>query len=118
MKSKMYHMRVVGTTFIEGVQDLLKVLRVCVDTRCILLKLVSEKGNIYDNNAVRVELSVRGMGGKYKKIGYIPKSKSKYVTDLLSNSIDKFVIKDVFLYGGVYDYENVGIGFNFYITKR
>ena len=116
--SNIFWMRVVGTTFIEGVPEFLRKLKYNIkDTNCILLKLVPDKENQYDTNAVSVLLSLKGIG-KYKKIGYIPREKAKYIKGILESNTYRVVISKVFLNGGVYDYENVGLAFNFYITKR
>lgn len=116
--SNIYSSKVAGTTFIEGAPEFLRKLKHSLrDTNCILLRLVPERDNKHDPNAVAVEISLKGIN-KYKKIGYIPREKSRYMKNILENSIYKIVISKVFLTGGIYSYENVGLAFNFYITKR
>ncbi len=116
--SNTYSSKVAGTTFIEGVPEFLRKLKHSVkDTSCILLKLVPDRENSHDPNAVAVFISLKGIG-KYKKIGYIPKEKSKYMKNILESNVYKVVINKVFLTGGIYSYENVGLAFDFYITKR
>lgn len=116
--SNIYSSKVAGTTFIEGAPEFLRKLKHSLrDTNCILLRLVPERDNKHDPNAVAVEISLKGID-KYKKIGYIPREKSRYMKNILENSIYKIVISKVFLTGGIYSYENVGLAFNFYITKR
>ena len=116
--SNIYSSKVAGTTFIKGAPEFLRKLKHSLrDTNCILLRLVPERDNKHDPNAVAVEISLKGIN-KYKKIGYIPREKSRYMKNILENSIYKIVISKVFLTGGIYSYENVGLAFNFYITKR
>ena len=81
--SNIYSSKVAGTTFIEGAPEFLRKLKHSLrDTNCILLRLVPERDNKHDPNAVAVEISLKGIN-KYKKIGYIPREKSRYMKKYL-----------------------------------
>lgn len=108
---------VAGTTFVENSCEILRFLKEKVSKNNILLNLVREPENPYDENAVRVEISVKG-AKKFVKIGYVPKDKAELLSYVLQDSSGYHVrVQDISLFGGEGSKPNIGIFFDYFICK-
>lgn len=106
-----------GVTFAENADKILEFLKDKVSPDDIIIRLVREPKNPYDENAVRVEVSVRG-AKSYHKIGYIPRDKNSTVSYALLNqalySVNTF---QPMVVGGTEDKENLGFYFKYSIRR-
>ena len=106
---------VAGTTFIKNSQEFFRFLQERVPTDSLRLLLFREPENEYDNNAVRVEISIKG-SDKHKKIGYIPRDRAQLLSYVLSEpSRYRVDIYNIALVGGDEIRENIGIFFDYHI---
>lgn len=106
-----------GVTFSKNADKVLEFLRDRVSTDDILIRLVREPKNQYDENAVRVEVSVKG-AKSYHKIGYIPKDKNSTVSyALLNQALYSVTTFQPVVVGGTEDKENLGFYFKYKIRR-
>lgn len=105
--------RLVGSTYCENGQDLLKYLST-VDKRLINIFLKQEKDNKFDPYAVQVHAGVSWSKKTYR-IGYVPKYMSETISSLIdSKSIE---IADMTFSGGHEGKENVGLEIKYSINS-
>lgn len=108
---------VAGTTFIKNSSKVLDFLKNKVSPSNIILKLIREPENEFDEYAVRVDVSVIG-AKTYTKLGYVPKDKARLLSYVLLNHLDYGVdISNISVVGGDYLRPNIGVFFDYKIHK-
>ena len=106
-----------GVTFAENADKILEFLKDKVNPDDIIIRLVREPKNPYDENAVRVEVSVKG-AKNYHKIGYIPRDKNSTVSyALLNRALYSVTTFQPVVVGGTEDKENLGFYFKYKIRR-
>ena len=106
-----YNIRVTGSTFREGVQDMLKAIVSNINTGRVpredfYTALEREKDNEYDPNAIKVILGKYGSSKTYH-IGYIPAFIAKDVAEVMeSKERCEEVVDTLFLGDGT---ANIGV---------
>ena len=107
--------KVAGTTFIPNSKEFLQFLKNNIPWDKLVIRLFREPENEYDENAVRVEISLKGTK-KSKKVGYIPREEAPLLSWVLSHEQEyQLDTKEVVLVGGTEDKPNIGIMFGFRI---
>ena len=109
---------VAGTTFIKNSESLLRFLKDKVPVSNIILRFVREPENEYDENAVRVEVSLKG-SKRYGKIGYVPKDRAPLLSYVLSYP-NKYSVRihNINLIGGDDGRQNIGVFFDYNILLK
>lgn len=108
---------VAGTTFVKDSDVVMSLLQRKVPVAYRRVFLERERDNEYDENAVKVLVSVKGATKKFK-IGYIPRDRNGVLSYVLDNQ-DKYRVftSNVNIVGGTEDKPNFGIFFDYKIVK-
>lgn len=109
-----FETKVVGTTFRENGQSILKYLSE-VNPKIIVLEFEREIDNKYDRNAVKVIVGILTSSKRYH-IGYIPRQITDFWSYVLDRGDYRVSVKDVSIYGGSVRMENYGIKFLYNIV--
>lgn len=108
-----YNIRVTGSTFREGVQEILKTIVSYinmgrVERNAFYTVLEREKDNEYDPNAIKVILGKYGSSKTYH-VGYIPAFIAKDITEVMESQERCIEVVDTLFLGDGTNNTNVGI---------
>ena len=117
INKQVFSSHVVGTTFHENAQEIIKLLKRVRPSNIILI-LTREPDNEHDENAVAIYVTIKGSSRKHK-LGYFPMEGSELIAYVLDNP-NEYSIKlgNIRILGGDLSKEFVGLFFDFIIQKH
>ena len=117
LEEVVFGFNVAGITFCN-VDGLLKNIRIRNMYDDVSFIFVPEPDNIYDSNAVRVEIKLKSLN-KEKKIGYIPKDSNHVASWVLCEGKNEYKIRvlEWSILGGTAGKDNCGVNINYKIER-